>query len=696
MQTTAIRNFKTHPAQMRTTHDMGKLAELTLQIYERDLNEWQPIVASPNPGLSRAEAGEGVYIVSGHRRHISKLLSFALSSWAKDHQDTDITVEVVETMIVALSEKLGSLDNLITSLKDKYGDEEIPYVPFDGDAKAQVLALQAANYGSAEADPLGIAHSFRKALEAGVMPEQIARNAGQKVSYVTNHLALANIPPELAQRIAVGDLPMSVGTAVADLPEPKKTGLSIFILANSSANTGQVSKLTAKDVKSCADVLKKWNGLHMPMMFKHQSQKNIARALVRLWSQVVEAYPEDAYAAASMLIFRGVHDEPWASQDKLTLWFQALGGDTYYTNGGVNWAAIVQYLVTEVNCETCPINQLPKEQLQSDLSAGQGGPLGMPCRIVSSTSSGQAPSTGQGSQRCIHGLAPNDAVDVRVPMDWGGNTGVVSNSGDYRVKSYEDLLSAWEVQKAKELEEAEVQAAAASAPQPEAEKPKAAETVTSEGASNTPSKEQKPKAKPAEDSPIVKQRKITAEYMQVHELFAERQGLAHHPFATSCAACRHKLEKSPTKDESVPPCAWAGRLRGVEYKQLHSDLEGAPEILVCRQYAPSQPWTELVPDHPEPSGMPRAWMKAQVLHLVEAANNHGSNRNAFEFLTGRPMGANESHSDWFAKQLDEQIGDLSDAQLFTLMVWAFAEWQRAKSSTFSLPVNRSGLQFANY
>ena len=35
MQTTAIRNFKTHPAQMRTTHDIGKLAELTLQIYER-------------------------------------------------------------------------------------------------------------------------------------------------------------------------------------------------------------------------------------------------------------------------------------------------------------------------------------------------------------------------------------------------------------------------------------------------------------------------------------------------------------------------------------------------------------------------------------------------------------------------------------------------------------------------------------
>ena len=53
--------------------------------------------------------------------------------------------------------------------------------------------------------------------------------------------------------------------------------------------------------------------------------------------------------------------------------------------------------------------------------------------------------------------------------------------------------------------------------------------------------------------------------------------------------------------------------------------------------------------------------------------------------------------DWFSKQLDEHIGELSDAQMFTLLVWSFAEWQRAKSSSsFDLPVNRSGVQFANY
>jgi len=36
---------------------------------------------------------------------------------------------------------------------------------------------------------------------------------------------------------------------------------------------------------------------------------------------------------------------------------------------------------------------------------------------------------------------------------------------------------------------------------------------------------------------------------------------------------------------------------------------------------------------------------------------------------------------------------LSDAQLFTLFVWAHGEWQRARKRQFSLPVNGHSLQF---
>ncbi|MCA9926442.1 MAG: hypothetical protein KC421_28935, partial [Anaerolineales bacterium] len=312
--TIPIKNLKQHPAQMRTVYDIEGMATLCLQIYERGLDEWQTLLASPN-------GEDGMYfIVSGHRRQMARLLAWALAAWAADHPDTEISVEVARTMITTLVNSLGSLEKVITALLEKYGDREISIALFEGSKKAEILSLQAANYGSEQADMMGIAHSFRQALEAGATPEEIGRNCGQSVHYVHNHLALTDIPPELARRIAVGELPMSVARTVADLPEPKRTGLSVFILAN------EPGKLTAKAIKECATTLKKWSGLQMPLMTKHQSQRNIARALVRLWGQAVERYPEDAYAAAGMLVYRNLHDEPWANKEKLTLWFQALGG----------------------------------------------------------------------------------------------------------------------------------------------------------------------------------------------------------------------------------------------------------------------------------------------------------------------------------------------------------------------------------
>jgi len=684
MPTTPIQHLKSHPAQMRTTYDLEALAALTLQVHQRGLDRWQPVVATPvvtttavntANGRSVPDNAAGFHIISGHRRHMAQLLAFALRDWAAEHPDTEITIEVVRTMLAALVESLGSLEALVASLLGKYGTEEIPFVLFEGSQKAQILALQAANYGGDQPDMMGVAHSFRQALAAGATPEEIARNAGQHVHYVHNHLALADIPPDLAQRIAAGELPMSVATAVADLPEPKRTGLAIFILAN------EPGKLTAKAIKECAATLKKWPGLQLPLMVKHQSQRNIARALVQLWGQALTAYPEDAYAAAAMFIFRGVHEEPWGAQEKLTLWFQALGGETYFANGQIQWAAVVQYLITEVSCQTCPIGQLPRQPLRADLSQGQGGTLGMPCRV------------GEQAERCLHGLAPNDNFDVRVPWTWGQHPGVTGEGGDYRAKSYEELLQAWQAQAAKELErererEEEGNGAMVDDKGPVMEaQPKQAEGKRPFSA-DSPAL---PTPHSAPDSPIVKQRAQIASFMARHEQLA-----AGHPFATPCGDCRHKLEASPTKDESVPHCAWAGRLRNVTFQVLTTDDKNAPQVPVCRQFAPNQPWAERIPAHPAPPEMPREWLKEQLLHLVAEANRHGSERNAFEFLTGRPLTANESYGDWFSQQLATQGGELSDAQVFTLFVWAHAEWRRARGQSFSLPVNGRAVQFALY
>ena len=139
---TPIKNLKQHPAQMRTVYDIESLATLCLQIYERGLDEWQPLLAAPN-------GEEGTYfIVSGHRRQMARLLAWALADWAADHPDKEIGIEVAHTMIVALVESLGSLPNVISALLEKYGDQEIPVVLFAGSQKAEILSLQAANYGS--------------------------------------------------------------------------------------------------------------------------------------------------------------------------------------------------------------------------------------------------------------------------------------------------------------------------------------------------------------------------------------------------------------------------------------------------------------------------------------------------------------------------------------------------------------------
>jgi hypothetical protein len=661
MITAPLTALKRHPGQMRTTYDLEKMAALTLQIYERNLDEWQPIVATPN--------GEGYHIISGHRRHMACLFAFALDDWREKQKSTEgpATIETVREMLSTLVNKHGDVETAAEALIAHYGEREISFALFEGDEKSQILALQAANFGGEDPDVMGVALSFRLALVAGATIEQIARNAGVHVRYVENHLALTEIPRALAERIAAGGLPMSVAATVADMPDPRRSGLALFILANPAGS------LTAREIKECAAELKKWPGLQMPLTTAHQAQRNIARALVQLWGQVIDAYPEDAWAAAAMLVYRGQHLAPWADAAKTSLWFQVLGGETYYGDDGVHWAKVVAHLLNEVSCKACPVAQLPQQQLQSDLGQGQRGALGMPCRI------------GEQAARCIHGLAPDDPFDVRVPWGWSEHEVVVHEGGHYRVKSLEALQQAWQAQA--QLEAAENSARA----EPAIDEPGDGE-VTIDQSHNAAAQAVTQTKGPGSPSLIEKQRELIADFMQQHLKLIDT-----HPMATACRRCRHRLESSPTKDESVPHCAWAGRLRNVAFKTWQPTGGNGPVIPVCRQFAPVENWPDIIPEHPQPPGVPREWLKQTILQLVEACGNFGAGRQPFEFLTGRPMSGSEHYNTWFADQLNEQVGNLSDGQLWTLFTWAVSEWQRAKKhDCFTMPVNGSGAQFLDY
>lgn len=675
MQKVPLKAFRAHKAQMRTQYDLDELATLTLQVYERGLDAWSPIVAAAH--------GDEHHIISGHRRYKAALLALTLKGWVKDNPDREITIEVVRAMLQTLVESLGSLDKLMTQLVTRYGEEFIEFVPFEGSEKSQILTLQAANYGSAKPDMLGIAHSFREAVLAGASEAEIARNSGQHPNYVRNHLALTEVPPELARRIASGELPMSVAATIADLPEPKRTGLAIFVLANG------VGKITAAEIKDMATTLKKWPGLQQPLFVKHQTQRNVARALVLLWNEAVSVYVQDAYAAACLLIYRGMHNEPWTNDERLLAWFEAFGGETYVTEGQINWKVVAENLLPALSCQTCPLAQLPKEKLQVEIPD-------LPCR------------TGQVVERCLNGLAPDDPFEVRVSWDWAGLPGIVHEGRDYKVRSLADLLQAWQAQAEREQKEEEevtshepfavgeegsVGDAPLAAGQKEttSREPRSGGNKTTTATPSSPAANSQPPAAEV-DSPVAKQRALIADYMARHTQLAIQ-----HPLATPCATCRHRLEQSPTKDETVPHCTWAGRQRQVTFKVLQAESAATPMIPVCKQYAPTESWATLIPEHPQPPQMPRDWLKEQILLLTAAAtSNWDGGFVPFEFLTGRPLAKSEKHGDWFANQLNEQIGELSLGQVWTLFVWAMSEWQRAKGQKFTLALNGSGVQFATY
>ncbi len=716
-----------HDAHDRTRYDLDKLAGLTLQVVERNLDEWQPVTAA----LAKSANGKAAQyrIISGHRRWLARILAYAVLEWAKlpDHQARtengidlpfvrELLVEIVQTLTgqekvggsvqVTLSAKF--VHTAIGQLLQLYGENEITIAEFKGSEKAQMLALQAANSNREDPDPLGLARSYHAAFEAGATPAEIARHSGIHTDYVLNHLALTQIDPAIAAAISEDKLPMGIARQLVRHDNPLKAGLTNFVLLSLAPNGTAV---TVSSLKQIAKQFKNWNGIQAPLTgLQRQSQRNIARILAALWQKSADGNLVHAWTAAVQMAAAGYLKEPWLDSTKTTAWFEAL--DTQrkyrYPDNALDWQTIVKELLLAVSCETCPIGKLPRVSLQSDIGEGRDSATGIPCRLHAAGEHG----------KCLHGYAPDDSLQVPVPFDWATHTGVERENGGYVLKSEEALQQAWQTQWKDEgqstiagrmKDEKDEQSKASTIPStPEVKRTHVesmpdgtiqASTIDANSpviatATTAVQSAEKPDS-PTGDS------KTQARIRQFMESVTAQS--ATHPFATPCATCRHKLDSSPVKSrQNAPHCAWAKGSRSLSFTQLEpteKDTKFA-SIPVCRQYAPKSEWRDLIPTHAGDCTLPRTWLTTQITELIEQmASGRSRGHTAkiaqypLEFLTGRPMGSSETHANWFKDRFQEEQGNLSDGQLMTLFIWVMAERRRLQQQSFLLPTNGSATQF---
>jgi hypothetical protein len=627
--------IRRNPAQMRRQYDLGKLAELTLQIESRGFDADRPL-------LVRSDGNGSYENVRGHRRRMATLMAAHLP-------EGEWTIDSVRSQWETLVDTFnGDVEAAAEALAEAHGEVEVPVVIFEGDAKSAILALWSDNYGDEDPDPLGVATSLLIGIkEYGILPDEAVRNMGQQPHFVERHLALAQVSPALARRIVNKEMSMSMAVIVMGLDGAKREALTQFLLAAPSSITVDNIKRVAKHLKELS--------FEMPWEFPHSTRRNVARAFINLWNSKIGEDDTRAYLGACIVFSATQEAEPpWSDSVLILKWFQALGIST-----NDHWAVVLEGYLTEVSCVSCPIAKLPSKILKTDITR----PAGLPCRM------------GHTVQKCMHGLAPHDPFHMRVPMDWGSLSGVKGEAGKYYVDSYTDLESAW-------TEQTEIEAKQSATEDRKAKKAATAQRLQKKETAVAKQPEKTPE--PEGPSEVEVMRAKVGLYITSHgEMNAK------HLLATPCEACQHRLDESPTADPATPHCAWASHKRSVTFSKLTPRNKGEFEpIPVCQQFAPAASWQEIIPEHPEPGRISREWMVAYLLKMVQATPSGFNGYRPFQWLTGRPMRSSENYTEWFAEQLKSQQGNLSDAQIYTLFVLVHDEWSRCASdrNEFYIPM----------
>ncbi|MCO5195545.1 MAG: hypothetical protein M9930_19980 [Anaerolineae bacterium] len=654
-----------HPAQMRTRYSVASLAELVCQIAARGLDPSQPIVVQPfddehdnyvagdHPTATRPDPR--YHIVSGHRRFYAACFAQVLHTGERT-----ITLEEAQRYLVY---KLGdheyvTEDDLCDTL-ETLGDEysiDIPVRVFDGNYEQGVLLLQASNFGAEEPDTLGIAHSLLAGQQIGISLSRAAQNIGQTEGYVRDLIAVAALEdeaPALVRAIVDGKVSRSIARTIDTLNGEKRTAAIRFAEANLQ------SGIIVKDFEATSRKLRDFDGFRVPMVVENASQRNVARALANLWREEYAADPVNAWHVAIAMFHLGKSAEPYRMSRDIHDWLQAFG--IPFTG---HWAAALTGYLTEVACATCPLNQLPDAILTNDLTQPR-----YLCRA------GQRDQV----ERCLHGLAPTDPPEIRVPLSWGERDGIVVENGQAVAPTTAALLAAYEEQQAleeaqrekerkAETERKQREAKAEKSDKPDKGK-KAGKPVGSGDPSGSPAPAAvaEPDGEPAEPTTSrIMAWDVTAEqvrqYQATHTLHDTR-----HPLATPCATCEHWLERS---NKDVPNCAWVHGTEKVSRPvRFHKLVGDGVTIPVCEQYKPNAPWRELIAPHHNPPGLPREWYYAQIVAVVKAAMFSTLQYGPGQFLSGRPLsGGLSEYKHWFEEQFTAQRGDLTEAQLFTLLL----------------------------
>lgn len=192
VQTVPITAIQPNPHQPRTVMDAEKLAELTLSIKEHGLI--QPLIVTQN--------GDQYTLIAGERR------------WRASQQAGLVEVPVI--------------------IKEATPQEMLELAIIE-------------NIQRADLNPLEEAYAYQQLMnEFGLIQEEVAKRVGKGRSTVANLVRLLNLPPNIQQAVADGEISGAHGRALLPLPTPEAQTAAMNQIIKHDLNVRQTEALVKK------------------------------------------------------------------------------------------------------------------------------------------------------------------------------------------------------------------------------------------------------------------------------------------------------------------------------------------------------------------------------------------------------------------------------------------------------------------